>query len=150
MNHLPSRQKQHRSSRLPLLIASAALSVAAVPAGAHHAFSAEFDADKAIDLRGVVTKIKWVNPHSWLYFDVKAADGTVTNWGVEFGAPNQLSRIGLLKSDVAPGTQIRIKGYLAKNGGPYGYSVIVELPDGRKFQTGGAQDAPTAPAGQKS
>ncbi len=91
-----------------------------------------------------MTKIKWVNPHSWLYFDVKDAQGKVTNWGVEFGAPNQLAKIGLKKTDVAPGTAIHIRGYLAKNGGPYGYSVIVTLPDGRNFQTGGAQDAPSA------
>lgn len=91
-----------------------------------------------------MTKIKWVNPHSWLYFDVTDAQGHVTNWGVEFGAPNQLAKIGLKKSDVAPGTILRIRGYLAKNGGPYGYSVIVTLPDGRNFQTGGAQDAPIA------
>ncbi len=64
---------------------------------AHHAFAAEFDADKPLDLKGKVTKIKWVNPHSWLYFDVTDAKGTVTNWGVEFGAPNQLAKIGLKK-----------------------------------------------------
>ena len=77
----------------PCFASPSALAVAAAstPALAHHAFAAEFDADKPIDLKGTVTKIKWVNPHSWLYFDVKAADGTVTNWGVEFGAPNQLA-----------------------------------------------------------
>lgn len=111
---------------------------------AHHAFAAEFDADQPIDLKGTVTKIKWVNPHSWLYFDVTEPDGKVTHWGVEFGAPNQLAKIGLKKADVAPGTAVRIRGYLAKNGGPYGYSVLVTLPDGRNFQTGGAQDAPAA------
>jgi hypothetical protein len=113
---------------------------------AHHAFAAEFDADQPIDLKGTVTKIKWVNPHSWLYFDVKDANGTVTNWGVEFGAPNQLARIGLKKADVAIGTEVHIKGYRSKNGGPFGYSVTVTLPDGRSFQTGGAQDAPTRTA----
>ena len=128
------------------LLASSSLLCVAVPALAHHAFAAEFDADKPIDLQGVVTKIKWVNPHSWLYLDVKGADGTVANWGIEFGAPNQLSRIGLQKSDVAPGTQVHIKGYLAKNGGPFGYSVIITLADGRSFQTGGAQDAPATAA----
>lgn len=113
-------------------------------ADAHHAFAAEFDADRPIDLKGTVTKVKWVNPHSWLYFDVADGKGNVTNWGVEFGAPNQLAKIGLKKTDVAPGTQVHIRGFLAKNGGPFGYSVIVTLPDGRKFQTGGAGDAPVA------
>ncbi|MET0535690.1 MAG: DUF6152 family protein [Steroidobacter sp.] len=126
------------------LAAAGWLLATCVPASAHHAFAAEFDADKPLDLKGTVTKIKWVNPHSWLYFDVKDNAGKVTNWGVEFGAPNQLARIGLKKTDVAPGTEVHNRGYLAKNGGPYGYSVIVTLPDGRKFQTGGAQDAPTA------
>lgn len=114
------------------------------PASAHHAFAAEFDADQPIDLKGTVTKVKWVNPHSWLYFDVKGPDGKVTNWGVEFGAPYQLAKIGLKKSDVAQGTEVHIKGYRAKNGGPYGYAVTVTFADGRTFQTGGAQDAPSA------
>lgn len=139
-----SRRARIRFGRLPRACVCLIALALAVPAVAHHAFSAEFDADKPIDLRGVVTKIKWVNPHSWLYFDVQGTDGTVTHWGVEFGAPNQLARIGLQKQDVAPGTAIRVRGYLAKNGGPYGYSVTIALPDGRTFQTGGAQDAPAA------
>lgn len=135
---IPSRARWARA----LQAAAASILVAALPVRAHHAFSAEFDADKPIELAGTVTKIKWVNPHSWLYFDVKAADGTVTNWGVEFGAPSQLARIGLTKVDVTPGTQVRVKGFLAKNGGPFGYSVVITLPDGRTFKTGGAADAP--------
>jgi hypothetical protein len=127
-------------------LAAILLTTSTVPTWAHHAFAAEFDADKPIDLQGTVTKIKWVNPHSWLYFDVADKEGKTTNWGVEFGAPNQLARIGLTKADVTPGTKVHIKGYLAKNGGPFGYSVTVTLPDGRTFQTGGAQDAPTAAA----
>ena len=75
----------------------------AVPALAHHAFAAEYDGDKPLDLTGVVTKARWVNPHSWLYFDVKATDGTVTNWGVEIGAPNALAGKGLQKTDLQPG-----------------------------------------------
>ncbi|HEY6644325.1 DUF6152 family protein [Povalibacter sp.] len=125
-------------------LAAVLMTATAVPTWAHHAFAAEFDADKPIDLQGTVTKIKWVNPHSWLYFDVAGKDGKVQNWGVEFGAPNQLARIGLTKADVAPGTRVHIKGYLAKNGGAFGYSLTVTLSDGRTFQTGGAQDAPTA------
>lgn len=111
---------------------------------AHHAFSAEFDADKPLELSGTVTKAKWVNPHSWLYFDVKGADGTVTNWGVEFGAPFALQERGLTKAVLPVGTEIKVKGYRAKNGGPFGYAVTVSLADGRSFRVGGAQDAPAA------
>jgi Family of unknown function (DUF6152) len=125
-------------------VAALALLSASIQSLAHHAFAAEFDADQPLELKGAVTKVKWVNPHSWLYFDVKAPDGTVTNWGVEFGAPNQLAKIGLTKTDVAVGTEVRIKGYRAKNGGAFGYSVTVTFADGRTFQTGGAQDAPSS------
>jgi len=113
-------------------------------ASAHHAFAAEFDSAKPLDVTGVVTRARWVNPHSWLYFDVKNADGTVTNWGVEFGTPNALAGKGLSKEDVKIGAQVRIKGYRAKNGGHFGYSVTLTLADGRTFQTGGAQDGPGA------
>ena len=136
-----------RPLRLLLPIVAGLGLLTAIPqARAHHAFAAEFDADQPLDLQGTVTKVKWVNPHSWLYFDVKSADGTVTNWGVEFGAPNQLARIGLTRADVAVGSSVHIKGYKAKNGGPYGYSVTVTFADGRTFQTGGAQDAPAKTA----
>jgi hypothetical protein len=135
-----------RKQQVVSLVALAAFSISALPSYAHHAFAAEFDADKPLDLTGTVTKVKWVNPHSWLYFDVKAADGTVTNWGVEFGTPNALASKGLKKTDLAAGTPVHIKGYRAKNGGPYGYSVAVTLPDGRTIQTGGAQDVPATPA----
>lgn len=130
--------------RAAVLAAAASLLWLASPARvtAHHAFAAEFDAEQPIDLQGVVTKVKWVNPHSWLYFDVKAADGTVTNWGVEFGTPNALTAKGLKKTDLPPGTPVHVKGYRSKNGGPYGYSVTLILSDGRTFQTGGAQDTP--------
>jgi hypothetical protein len=132
--------------RVLFALGASAMLVAATQSSAHHAFAAEFDADQPIDLKGSVTRIKWVNPHSWLFFDVRAADGGVTNWGVEFGAPNQLAKIGLKKSDVAVGTEVHIKGYRSKNGGPFGYSVVVTFADGRTFQTGGAQDAPARTA----
>jgi hypothetical protein len=127
----------------------AAISAGPMRAGAHHAFAAEFDADKPVEVRGVVTKAKWVNPHSWLYLDVKNADGSVTNWGFEFGTPNALGRAGLTKADLPAGTEVHIKGYRAKNGGPYGYSVILAFNDGRKFLTGGAQDGPLAEEARK-
>jgi Family of unknown function (DUF6152) len=118
----------------------------AVPALAHHAFAAEYDADQPLDLSGTVTKARWTNPHSWLYFDVKGADGSLTNWGVEFGAPNNLEGNGLKKADLQAGNKVRILGYRSKNGGPFGYSVTLTLEDGRTFKTGGAQDAPARSA----
>jgi len=113
----------------------------ALPARAHHAFSAEFDSRQPLDLKGTVTKVKWVNPHSWLYFDVVDANGTITNWGVEFGTPNGLERLGITKADVAPGTPVQIVGYKSRNGGAFGYTLKVTFADGRSFQTGTPQDA---------
>lgn len=110
---------------------------------AHHAFSAEFDAQKPFELTGTVTKGKWVNPHSWIYVDVKNPEGEVTNWGFEFGSPFALKQKGLTKATLPIGTEITVKGYLAKDGQSFGYSTSITLPDGRVFQTGGAQDAPT-------
>ena len=134
-----------------VILGLGALVAPGLPALAHHAFAAEYDAAKPIDLAGVVTKAKWVNPHSWLFFDVADAGGAVTNWGVELGAPNSLALKGLLKADLQPGAKVHVKGYLAKAGGAYGYAVTLSLADGRTFQTGGAQDAPPtgSPTGAK-
>jgi hypothetical protein len=153
--HSGEPMKNHpatRPAKLPLLLLGAAaalcLMLKAPDVQAHHAFAAEFDSKQPIDLQGTITKAKWVNPHSWLYFDVAAPDGKVTNWGVEFGAPNSLANKGLSKSDLKVGQPVRIKGFRSKNGEAFGYSVYVTLADGRTFQTGGAQDAPAAQAAQ--
>lgn len=139
-----------RTRILPLLFGAAGLGLLLSSSGvqAHHAFAAEFDAKQPIDLKGTITKAKWVNPHSWLYFDVTGPDGKVTNWGVEFGAPNSLANKGLSKSDLKVGQPVHIQGFRSKNGEPLGYSVYVTLADGRTFQTGGAQDAPVPGAAQ--
>lgn len=113
-----------------------------MPAVAHHAFAAEYDSEQPVDVMGTVTKAKWVNPHSRLFIDVKSTDGSVVNWGFEFGAPNALEGKGLTKADLQPGAQVRVKGFRSKNGGPFGYSVTLVLADGRSFQTGGAPDQP--------
>lgn len=122
-----------------------ALSMAVGSAGAHHAFSAEFDAKQPVEVKGVVTKTKWVNPHSWIYVDVKDKDGAVTNWGFEFGSISALERLGLTRAVVAIGSEITLKGYRSRNGGPFGYTVNATLADGRTFQLGSPQDgAPVA------
>lgn len=114
---------------------------------AHHAFSAEFDAEQPLEVKGVVTKFELVNPHSWLYLDVKQPDGSVANWGFEFGAPFNLKEKGITKKTLTPNTEVSIQGFRAKSGKNFGYAVTTVLPDGRSVKTGGAQDAPAAPAG---
>jgi hypothetical protein len=137
-----------RSKLLSVLAVAASLGMM-VPANAHHAFSAEFDAGQPIELKGVVTKLELVNPHSWLYLDVKQADGNVANWGFEFGAPFSLKEKGITKASLPVGSEVSIQGFRAKNGKNFGYAVTTILADGRSVKTGGAQDAPGAqPAAQ--
>jgi hypothetical protein len=126
---------------IPVGVALAATAISA-PSIAHHAFAAEFDSAKPVVLDGTITKARFVNPHSWIYVDVRDKSGKVTNWGFEFGTPSSLRAKGLDKADVAFGTRIRVNGFRAKNGGPFGYAVSVTLPGNRKVQTGSAPDAP--------
>jgi len=127
------------------ILASAGLLAVSAPALAHHAFSAEFDGDQPVTVKGVVTKFELVNPHSWIYVDVKNPDGTVSNWGFEFGAPFSLKEKGLTKKTFPAGTELSISGFRAKSGKNFGYATSSTLADGRTFLTGGAQDAPTPP-----
>lgn len=135
-------------SKSAKVLAAAALSIAAAaPTQAHHAFSAEFDSKQPLEIKGVVTKTKWVNPHSWIYLDVADADGSVTNWGFEFGSPSSLLRLGLTKATLHVGTPVLIKGYRSRNGLSFGYTVTATtLTDGRVYQIGAAQSAPDANA----
>jgi len=88
----------------------------AVQVAAHHAFAAEFDINKPVTLQGTVTKIAFTNPHCWIYLDVKKPDGSMENWALELGSPNELLRQGLRKTDVPAGTEIIVRGHLAKEG----------------------------------
>jgi len=127
-------------------LSAALLLLAASSTHAHHAFAAEYDAAQPLQSQGVVTKVKWVNPHSWLYLDVKQADGTVLNWGFEFGAPLSLQQKGLDRATLPAGTEVTVRGFKAKSGENYGYASTVTLPDGRTIAVGGAADQPAAPA----
>jgi len=113
-----------------------AMGGAATSVSAHHAFAAEFDANKPVSFKGTVTKMEWVNPHTWLHVDVKKTDGTVENWAIEAGTPNVLFRRGFTKDSLLPGTEIVIEGYQAKDGSHRCNGRDLTLPDGRKLFLG--------------
>ena len=123
-------------TKLSVLIASAALLAAAAPVLAHHSFAAEFDAKKPVKLQGTVTKMEWINPHAWIYIDVKNADGSVANWMVEAGAPNALLRRGWTKASLLPGTEISVEGYQAKDGSKRANGRNLTLPNGKMLFLG--------------
>jgi hypothetical protein len=108
----------------------------AVSAYAHHSFSSEFDINQPVTLEGTLTKLDWVNPHGFIYIDVKGPDGKVVNWAVETGSPNALLRRGVRKSDFAIGSQISVKGFKAKSGLPVANGRTVKLADGRDLFAG--------------
>ena len=97
---------------------------------AHHAFSAEFDANKPVNLTGTVTRMDWINPHAWIYMTVTKPDGTEEEWMVEGGAPNALLRRGFNRDSLPPGTEIFIEGFQAKNGLLRANGRNITLPDG--------------------
>ena len=123
-------------TKLAVGIAAAGLVLAVVPIGAHHSFSAEFDSNVPIKLEGTVTKMDWVNPHAWIYLDVKKPNGTVEQWKIEGGTPNALFRRGFTKDSLKTGTAIVVTGYRAKDGTLKGNGRDITFPDGRKLFLG--------------
>jgi hypothetical protein len=117
------------------------------PAWAHHAFSSEFDATKPVKLKGVVTRIEWINPHSWIHLDVKESDGKVTKWMIEGGSPNALIRRGITQQILKVGMEVSVDGYLSKDGSARANGRDITLADGRKLSvassgTGAPEDTP--------
>ena len=128
------------------VIAGAALVLAAAaPVFAHHSFAAEFDAKKPVTLKGVVTKMEWINPHSWIHLDVTGPDGKVTSWMVEGGSPNSLLRNGFTKNSLPPGTEIVVEGYQAKDGANRAVGKDLTYTDGKRLFLGGSAPGANGP-----
>ena len=103
------------------------------PALAHHAFAATFDVNKPIVLKGKVTRVELMNPHSWFWIEVENPDGTKTEWGFEGGSPNSLIRRGVTKNTLPVGTELIVNGYQVRSGENKGVGVNMTMTDGKKL-----------------
>ena len=110
--------------------------IAAQHGWAHHAFSAEFDASKPVELRGTVTKAEWINPHSWITIEVTDEEGAVEVWEIEAGAPNSMFRRGFTADALPVGTEVVVNGYQARDGGNRANGRDITLPNGQRLFVG--------------
>jgi hypothetical protein len=132
---------------LGVVLASLGLLVSAVPVRAHHSFAAEYDANKPITLKGVVSRVEWTNPHARFYVDVKESDGTLTTWNLELASPNVLVRNGWTRNALRIGDEITVSGSMAKDGAKMANARNVTLANGKRvFAGSGSDDAPAQPA----
>jgi hypothetical protein len=119
-----------------MAIVGLGLILGAMPIGAHHAFSAEFDANKPVHFQGTVVEVEWINPHTWIHIDVTQDDGSVERWMIEGGNPHNLLRRGFSKDVIRPGLEIVVDGYASKDGSRRANGRDLTLPDGRMLFMG--------------
>jgi len=135
-------------SILAIVVAGAGLAITALPLAAHHSFAAEFDATKKVSLQGTVTKLDWMNPHIWMYVDVKDDSGSVVHWQCEGAPPNTLTRNGWTRDALKVGDQVTIQGVRSKDGTNTCNARSVKLPSGKSVFAGSAEDQGPKPSGQ--
>ncbi len=125
-----------KNFKLATTSAILSLLVAAIPVLAHHSVQAQFDLNKPVTVTGVVTKVEWINPHSYLYLDVKDNNGNVKHWAFEMAGPGALRKAGLSRADrggLKGGDTVTVNGVLSKDGSDSALIKDVKLPDGRVF-----------------
>jgi hypothetical protein len=113
---------------------------ATVSAEAHHSFAAQYDGNKPVTLKGVVTKVEWTNPHARFYIDVKEADGKVVNWNLEIASPNYLKRAGWSSTSLKQGDEVTVEGSLARSGANMANAASVTFADGTRVFARSAAD----------
>jgi hypothetical protein len=124
-----------------VVIAGFALLLSQSSVWAHHAFAAEFDGNKPVKFQdATVTKVSLINPHSWIYVDVKQPDGKIENWAIEAGSPNILLRRGITKDTLKVGTKIVVDGYQSKDGSRRANGRDLTLPNGQHLFLGSSSD----------
>jgi Family of unknown function (DUF6152) len=123
-----------------LLMPAIVLLAGARPLLAHHAFAAEYDANRKVLLTGSVTKIDWTNPHAHFFLDVRDGSGKVSTWDLELASPNTLERGGWTRKSLKVGDVVTVNGYLAKDGSNLAHARDIRLADGRRVPVGSAPE----------
>ena len=125
-------------TKLACLVAGVAVLLVPTPVWTHHAFSAEFDVEKPLTLKGTLVRWDMINPHSWFHLDIEDDDGTVVTWLIEGGSPNELIRNGVTKNTLAIGTELSVEGYQAKDGTSKAVGRNFTLANGGRMFLGGS------------